>query len=197
MSKMLFILMLLGSLVAKAQILGALKGDGKIQASYSESNGSTTTRTSPCHVAMNIRESSSSFALDFSYFECPQLSIWNDGVYRYHIVGGKLVNGKGEEKGVVAMDGTYHISESSFKTEKYVDYHYDENCNYKTVENKILKLNTAIKYSFKHMADGSWSVRRLASEDRLAWTSRREHGCPTITVPTKLGSSTELSVVLR
>ncbi len=198
MAKILLVLGVLVSLSTQAQVLGELQGEGQIQAAYSRFDGSKDLRTSPCHVAMNIRSDAAKFSLEFSFFECPKLSIWNDSSYAYQIVGGRLIDAKGIQKGSVLQDGSIQFTEQSVVSQQYVDYDYDFNCRMLSMSNKTLKLVTATTYTFKQTAGNTWQVRRQSSEDRLAWTSKRSYPlCPATTIPTKLGSTSDLIVVLK
>lgn len=196
--KVFVILSLLFSFSAHAQVLGELQGDGQIQASYARFDGSKDNRTSPCHVAMNVDKSADSFALEFSFFECAKLAAWNDAPYSYKIVNGQLIDANGAAKGTVNNDGSLQFSEKTMSFHKYFEETYDFNCRLISSSPRTLVLNTVISYTFKQSADGSWQVRRQASEDRLAYTSRRSYpSCPAQTIPTKLGSTSDLSVVVK
>lgn len=198
MKKILLVLSFLMSLTAQAQILGELKGDGQIQAAYSRFDGSQDVRKSPCHVAMNIHENDSKFAMDFSYFECSKLSIWNDSPYEYQIVSGKLIDAKGVKKGSVLDDGSLQFTEQSIMKHEYADYEYDFNCRLLSLSQKTLKLVTTNTYTFKKLAENTWHVRRQSSEDRLAWTSKRDYpNCPATTIPTKLKSTSDLAATVK
>ena len=196
--KICIILLTLFSLSAQAQVLGELKGQGQIQASYATFSGSKDVRTSPCNVAMNIHQKPGSFELEFSVFECPKLDNWNDPYYAYSIVNGQLIDSTGAVKGAVAADGSIQFTEKSMSLTKYYLDTYDATCRLLYSTSKTLALNTVINYSFKQNTDGSWQVHRQTSEDRLAYTTHRDYPtCPAQTIPTKLGSTTDLSVVVK
>lgn len=194
--KMLTALVLLSSMTANAQVLGELKGQGQINASYAGFDGSVTKRSSPCNVAMNIHADAKSVAVEFSVFECSKLDSWNDWPVSYSIVGDKLVDAKGVQKGSVLADGSYQFTEVLESSVSYMDYHYDFDCRMSYIGKKTLTLQNKITYNLKEL-NGAWILHRTASEDRQAWTSRRDYNrCPAVTIPTKLGSTTDLSVTL-
>ncbi|WP_415062155.1 hypothetical protein [Bdellovibrio sp.] len=192
------VLFCLFTLTAKAQVLGELKGEGTIQASYANFDGSKNLRQGTCRVAMNIHQEPSSFNFDFSVYECSFLSPWNDTPLSYKIVDGQLIDSKGQQKGSILADGTIHFSETSYSVEKYTEETYDLDCRRMYVEWKTLKLNNKFDYFFKRNEDGSWNVLRQTSEDRLAWTSRRSvPHCPATMIPVKLGSTIEIKAVVK
>ncbi|WP_142694912.1 hypothetical protein [Bdellovibrio sp. NC01] len=194
--KTLSVLFVLFSLSANAQVLGELKGQGQINASYANFDGSSTKRSSPCNVAMNIHADAKSVAVEFSVFECSKLTSWNDWPVAYSIVGDKLVDANGVQKGSVLADGSYQFTEVLESSQTYMDYHYDFDCRMSYIGKKTLTLQNKITYNLKEI-NGSWILHRTASEDRQAWKSRRDYDrCPAVTIPTKLGSSTDLTVTL-
>lgn len=196
--KTLGVLLCLFCLNAQALVLGELKGEGFIQASYGNFDGSKNLRKGTCRVAMNIHQAPSSFDFDFSFYECSFLSPWNDSPMSYKIIDGKLIDNKGQQKGAVLEDGTIHFSDTAFTVEKYAEETYDFNCRRMSVEWKTLKLNSKFDYFFRRNTDGSWNILRQTSEDRLAWTSRRGGpNCPSTLIPTKLGSTTEIRAVVK
>ncbi len=196
--KLLAMLLCLFTLTAEAQVLGELKGEGSIQASYANFDGSKNIRQGTCHIAMNIQQDASSFNFDFSVYECSFLSPWNDSPLSYKIVDGQLIDNKGQQKGSVLADGTIHFFENTYTIEKYTEETYDIDCRRMYVEWKTLKLNKTFDYFFKRNADGSWNILRQSSEDRLAWTSHRSvPHCPASVIPAKLGSTLEIKAIVK
>lgn len=197
MTKLLLALSVFVSLTAQAQILGELQGTGQIQFSFTNIDGSKDMRTSSCEVAMNIRGDETFFALDFSFFSCPQVSTWNDNAKAYRIVDGKLVDANGVQKGSVLEDGSIQFTERSVKVEKYADFNYDFNCRIVSGGNKTVELVNLKTYNFKKVAN-TWQVRRQTDIDYLTWTTKRNYpNCPSVSFPTKLGSTSDLSVTVK
>lgn len=198
MKAMFVMLACLFGMAAQAQVLGELKGEGSIQAAYAGFDGSKQVRNGTCKVAMNIHQGATSFALDFSVFECSFLTPWNDAPVSYKIVGDKLVDAQGVQKGSVLVDGAVQFAESASTVQKYRQDTYDFNCRLLYSETKQLTLTSKYDYFFKRNADGSWSVRRQTSEDRLGWKGyRSQPNCPATTIPVKLGSTTDLKVIVK
>jgi hypothetical protein len=196
-------------LTAHASSLGELRGIGTVTASYDQFNGKKTVRKyENCRISMNLKRSATSLTMDFAAIDCLAT---NDFLGTYYVKGNQLVDEKGKVKGQVLADGTYQVSEKSSRIIKGTMTEYqpggfnppgrpDNNPNHCTpiVRKNNVELIKVVTYKIKQLEDRTWKVQRLTSEDQLAWGSKSGYaGCPGTSFKTKLGSTTDLNVVLK
>ncbi|WP_413586467.1 hypothetical protein [Bdellovibrio sp. HCB274] len=198
-----------GTLV-HASSLGELCGLGTMTVSYDQFGGKKTVRKyEKCKIAMNLKRSATSLTMDFAVIDCLAT---NDFFGTYDIKGDKLVDAKGKVKGQVLADGTFQVSERTSQiikgtrtdyqvgginpTPRPGDPYNPARCTPITRSNNV-ELVKVVNYKIKQQEDRTWKVERSTSEDQLAWASKSNGICPGTSYRTKLGSSTNIQVVLK
>ncbi|WP_413560036.1 hypothetical protein [Bdellovibrio sp. HCB209] len=203
---------------ANASSLGELRGLGTMTVSYDQFNGKKTVRKyENCKVAMNLKRSATSLSMDFAVIDCLAT---NDFFGTYYIKGDQLVDAKGKVKGKVLPDGTFQVSERSSRIIKGTKTEYnfgggfppapgmpgnggnfpDPNNPHRCVpivRKNNVELVKVVNYKIKQQDDRTWKVQRFTTEDQLAIASKSNGRCPGTTYNTKLGSTSDINVVLK
>ncbi|UYL08800.1 hypothetical protein B9G69_017290 [Bdellovibrio sp. SKB1291214] len=219
MKNTIFALTIAFGLTVNASSLGELRGIGTVTASYDQFNGKKTVRKyENCRISMNLKRSATSLTMDFAAIECLAT---NDFFGTYYVKGNKLVDEKGKVKGQVLADGTFQVSEKSSRLIKGTMTEYEFGGGFPpmpgspenggnfpdprnphrcvpVVRKNNVELIKVVTYKIKQLEDRTWKVQRSTSEDQLAWGSKAGRGgCPGTSFKTKLGSTTDLNVILK
>ncbi|QDK44270.1 hypothetical protein DOM22_03420 [Bdellovibrio sp. ZAP7] len=219
MKHIVFALSMIVGFSAMASGLGELRGLGTLTASYDQFNGKKTVRKyENCKMAMNLKRSATSLTMDFAVIDCLAT---NDFFGTYIIKGNQLVDEKGKVKGQVLADGTFQVTEKSSRIIKgtMTEYQFgggfppepgapgnggnfpdprNPNRCVPIVRKNNVELIKVVTYKIKQLEDRTWKVQRATSEDQLAWGSKSGRGgCPGTTYKTKLGSTTDINVILK
>lgn len=183
---------------AHAQVLGESKGQGDMTYALEMLNGSTKNYSGRCNVALNIRQSSSDLALDFSVFECPYLGSWNDPMVRVTVKGDQLLDQKGHIVGQVFADGTFKFTTKSTVVHKYSYVDVDASCNARGVVRKKLNFNTTLTYTFRALGNGVYVGTRVEEQDKMAWSTYKPYKrCSGVIVPVKQDSLSRIHFTVQ
>lgn len=183
---------------ASAQVLGESKGQGSMTYALEMFNGETKNYSGTCKVAMNINQSSTALALEFSVFECQYLGAWNDPVLQVFVKDGQLVNKKGQVVGQVYADGTFKFTTKSTVVHKYSYTDIDANCAIRGVVQKKLNFNTELTYTFRALGNGQYVGTRVEQQDKMAWGTHKPYKrCSGVTVPVKQDSLSRIHFTVQ
>lgn len=186
-----------GVSISEAQILGKLKGSGRLVANYDRLDGKVESREMSCNVAVNFEHTDSKVEMEYSVFECNPLGGWNDLPVSLKNQNGILMDAQGFEKGRVYADGRVVFAASSYRTMDYYDQKVDGFCRILSSRKKSLRLDTRIEYTFIKEGSGYRMIRKVV-EDNWAYTSKRDFPqCPANLVLVKTQMRGEMAVSLK
>lgn len=162
--------------MAHSLTLGEFKGNGTgILISSIEKQAPDIVRNLKCEIAINPILTEKEFGIDYSYYNCGGIDVFNEKPFSVAIENNKLYlkNADGtanlsQSVGEVTNDGSFEVTfKGAQKVKSISQQYYDSTCQHVQTHYTEVPLQIKLKYSVKKVSAGLYSFKRELEYESL------------------------------